>query len=125
MRSSVGGCTIVAMHIHPAFHLQIAHERQRDLLAQAERYRLGRTARRSAEEDTTNRDLRPTTDTVRELAHRREAGIDVTLLWSSPANELTVTVADLRTGNLLVLPADHDNALDVFYHPYAHASQAA
>jgi hypothetical protein len=64
--------------------------------------------------------------TFRELAHRVDGGIDVTLLWSACENRLAVTVFDVHVGELLVLDAESDEALDVFYHPYAHAaSQAA
>jgi hypothetical protein len=64
--------------------------------------------------------------TFRELAHRVDGGIDVTLLWSARENRLAVTVFDERAGELLVLNAESDRALDVFYHPYAHsASQLA
>jgi hypothetical protein len=62
----------------------------------------------------------------RELAHRKESGLDVTLLWSARQNRLAVTVFDERSDELLVLDAESDEALDVFYHPYAHvASQGA
>jgi hypothetical protein len=64
--------------------------------------------------------------TFRELAHRRDGGIDVTLSWSARENRLAVIVFDERAGELLVLNAESERALDVFYHPYAHAgSQAA
>ena len=64
--------------------------------------------------------------TVRELAHRADGGVEVTLLWSRRENRLAVTVSDSHTGELFVLDAENDKALDVFYHPYAHtASQAA
>jgi hypothetical protein len=64
--------------------------------------------------------------TFRELAHRKEGGVDVTLLWSARENRLAVTVFDQRSDELLVLDAETDEALAVFYHPYAHvASQGA
>jgi hypothetical protein len=64
--------------------------------------------------------------TFRELAHRVDGGIDVALLWSARENRLSVTVFDEHAGELFVLDAESDKALDVFYHPYAHAaSQAA
>jgi hypothetical protein len=64
--------------------------------------------------------------TFRELARRKESGLDVTLLWSARENRLAVTVFDERADELLVLDAETDEALEVFYHPYAHvASQGA
>ena len=66
-----------------------------------------------------------TTQTVRELAFRSSAGIDVTLLWNAQTDELTVTALDWCTGELLELPARQEQALDVFNHPYAYAALAA
>jgi hypothetical protein len=58
----------------------------------------------------------------RELAQRVEGGVKVTLLWSARENRLAVTVSDPRAGEWFVLDAKNDNALEVFYHPYAHAA---
>ena len=67
-----------------------------------------------------------TTDQIRrELAHRSNAGIDVTLLWNEQTDELLVTALDSSTGELLELPAASERALDVFHHPFAYAAQAA
>jgi len=55
----------------------------------------------------------------RELAHRIDGGVDVRLLWSARENRLAVTVFDEHAGELVVLDAESDEALDVFYHPYA------
>jgi hypothetical protein len=64
--------------------------------------------------------------TFRELAHRVDGGLEVTLLWSVRENRLAVTVSDARSGESFVLDAEKGNALDVFYHPYAYAGfQAA
>jgi hypothetical protein len=61
--------------------------------------------------------------TVRELAHRQADGIEVSLLWNSTDNALTVAVADSRTGDSFNLAVDQrDRALDVFEHPYAYAA---
>jgi hypothetical protein len=59
--------------------------------------------------------------TFRELAHRKDGAVDVTLLWSARENRLAVTVFDERADELLVLNAESERALDVFYHPFAHA----
>jgi hypothetical protein len=59
---------------------------------------------------------------VRELAHRATDGLEVMLFWHEATNELTVSVSDERTGAYFELDAEPDEALDVFYHPYAHAA---
>jgi hypothetical protein len=59
---------------------------------------------------------------LRELAHRATDGLEVILFWDEPANELTVSVSDERTGAYFELAAEPDQALAVFYHPYAHAA---
>jgi len=61
----------------------------------------------------------------RELAFRAEDGIEVSLVWSAIEDRLTVSVFDSRSGDRFAVDAGRDNALDVFYHPYAHASRAA
>jgi hypothetical protein len=57
-----------------------------------------------------------------ELAHRAGGGIEVALLWNRRSNELRVRVDDVQTGVHFELAAQHDNALDVFHHPYAYAA---
>jgi hypothetical protein len=47
------------------------------------------------------------------------------LLWRQADDRLTVSVADSRTGDSFELPARAENALDVFYHPFAYAAVAA
>jgi hypothetical protein len=59
---------------------------------------------------------------LRELAHRESDGVEVVLFWHQPTNDLTVSVSDERTGAYFELPAEPHQALDVFYHPYAHAA---
>jgi hypothetical protein len=61
----------------------------------------------------------------RELAQRVDSGVKVTLLWSAREDRLAVTVSDSRSGEWFVLDAENDNALEVFYHPYAHAALKA
>jgi hypothetical protein len=61
----------------------------------------------------------------RELAYRASEGLEVTLLWSARENRLAVTVRDSRSGEQFALDAQDDNALEVFYHPYAHAALQA
>jgi hypothetical protein len=58
----------------------------------------------------------------RELAHRVTDGIEVSLLWESGVNRLTVSVFDERSGDVFQLEADPKRALEMFKHPYAYAA---
>ena len=58
----------------------------------------------------------------KELAHRENDGIAVTLFWHSDTDRLTVAVRDSRTGTALDLAAEKRNAMDVFNHPFAYAA---
>ena len=62
---------------------------------------------------------------VRELARRVGGDLEVTLVWSELEDRLAVSVSDSRSGEHFVVDAENDNALDVFYHPYAHAAGRA
>jgi hypothetical protein len=58
-----------------------------------------------------------------ELASRETGGITVRLLWSRLTNLVTVAVDDAAHDNYFELILDeHDRALDVFHHPFAHAA---
>jgi hypothetical protein len=59
--------------------------------------------------------------TTRELAYRANNGVGVTLLWSPTDDRLIVVVQDTKTDEKFELEARRDNALDVFYHPFAYA----
>jgi hypothetical protein len=61
----------------------------------------------------------------RELAHRVTDGVEISLLWDEADGSLRVVVVDPRAGTAFEVPAPSDNALDVFYHPYAYAREAA
>jgi hypothetical protein len=63
-----------------------------------------------------------THETSRELAYRAYDGVEVTLLWRSFDDRLTVQVRDAKCGDFLELDAESDKALEVFHHPYAHAA---
>jgi len=56
-----------------------------------------------------------------ELAHRRQNGLDVSLLWSRRTGRLVVTVLDERTDESFTLDAPRDHALEVYNHPYAYS----
>jgi len=58
--------------------------------------------------------------TVAELAARRRDGLEVTLLWSRRSGALWVVVLHVATGERFTIDADPDNALDVYYHPFAY-----
>jgi hypothetical protein len=58
-----------------------------------------------------------------ELASRENNGITVRLFWSRSTNLVTVAVADAATDEYFELVLDeHERALDVFHHPFAHAA---
>ena len=56
----------------------------------------------------------------RELAHRSNNGVDVTLSWHAETDELLVCVYDERRNVYFEIRPERDFALDVYYHPYAH-----
>lgn len=62
---------------------------------------------------------------LRELAHRVTDGVDISLLWNELDGTLRVIVVDGRAGTSFEVHAPSENALDVFYHPYAYAVEAA
>jgi hypothetical protein len=58
-----------------------------------------------------------------ELASRETNGITVRLLWSRSTNLATVTVDDGANDDYFeLILGEHDRALDVFHHPFAHAA---
>jgi hypothetical protein len=65
-----------------------------------------------------------TAATYKELAHRAGDGVEVSLLWRPSDGRLTVMVDDAKADERFALEAQADNALDVFYHPYAYASSS-
>ena len=58
-------------------------------------------------------------------ARRQNDGVVVSLHWQAEDDGLTVTVEDTRTGKRFLLPARRENALEVFYHPFAYAPKLA
>jgi hypothetical protein len=61
---------------------------------------------------------------LRELAHRSNSGVDVTLSWHAGNDELLVCVYDERRGAYFEISPERDLALDVYYHPYAYVGQS-
>jgi hypothetical protein len=68
--------------------------------------------------------LEPTDETWRtELMSRESTGITVRLLWSRATNLVTVAVADAVSDDYFELVlGEHEPALEVFNHPFAHAA---
>ena len=58
----------------------------------------------------------------RELARRTSDGIEVTLFWSKPSNQVTVAVLDSHSDEALEFEVDGSAALDAFNHPYAYVA---
>ena len=56
----------------------------------------------------------------RELAHRVTGGIEVTLYWNALDGTTAVEVWQPATDELLFFEVAREQALDAFYHPFAH-----
>jgi hypothetical protein len=70
--------------------------------------------------------MTPSTTAVRELAHRRNDGLDVRLLWDSATDRVSVALQDGKTGEGFdVEVGPGERALDVFHHPFAYAAVRA
>jgi hypothetical protein len=115
---------IESMLIHPSIHLDLAHERQRELIARAERQRLAEASRRAAlpqqgsvarsapqqEAETLMKNILsephpPGHAPPRELAFRSVDGLEVTLLWNADEDRLTVSVYDPAVPEFFEVPA--------------------
>lgn len=59
----------------------------------------------------------------KELAHRQNDGLEVSLLWDPRDDSLAVLVVDGRLGVTLELPVEDESPLEVFHHPFAVASR--
>ena len=58
-----------------------------------------------------------------DLMSRESNGITVTLFWSRATNLVTVAVTDAASDDCFELVLDeHEPALEVFNHPFAHAA---
>ena len=57
-----------------------------------------------------------------ELDHRSTDGLEVTLLWETETNRVTVGVFDAKSGDDFDIEVDPSEALDAFHHPYAYAA---
>jgi len=61
---------------------------------------------------------------MRELAHRSNDGMDVTLFWRPATGGLTVCVCDHRRGAYFEIEPEPRLALDAYNHPYSYASRS-
>ena len=59
---------------------------------------------------------------LRELDHRTNDGIDVTLLWNPRTNHVFVVVEDQRSAESFELEVEAADALNAFRHPFAYAN---
>jgi hypothetical protein len=60
--------------------------------------------------------------TFTELARRTGDNLAVSLLWRREDNRLRVVVTETIGGRGFELDAHPENALDIFYHPFAYAA---
>lgn len=58
---------------------------------------------------------------IRELDHRNDDGLEVTLLWSARTGKVFVTLEDARTSERFHFAVDPSAALDAFRHPYVYS----
>ena len=58
----------------------------------------------------------------KELAHRQNDGIDVTLLWHSDDDSVVVSIHDAKSDYAFEVGVPRERALDAFYHPFAYAA---
>jgi hypothetical protein len=65
---------------------------------------------------------KPSTRTRKELAHRSNACVDVTLVWaqSDGEDEAVVCVCDREQGAYFEIATKPSLALEVYYHPFAY-----
>jgi len=59
--------------------------------------------------------------TARELAHRHQDGLEVTLRWDEGSNEISVEVIDERADTRVAFVVHPMSALDAFAHPFVYA----
>jgi hypothetical protein len=59
---------------------------------------------------------------IRELAERTSSGTLVRLFWRQGTRELWVEVWEPEFDVTIVIPAEPEQALEIFHHPYAYAA---
>jgi hypothetical protein len=60
-----------------------------------------------------------------ELASRRNAGIEVRLLWNRRRKRAILALSDEKSGTSFELAVSNKDAMDAFRHPLAYAQQYA
>lgn len=60
----------------------------------------------------------------RELAHRVSGGTEFTLYWSADDDGTSIEIHQPSTDVTLEFAVPREQALDAFYHPFAHLVQA-
>ncbi len=79
----------------------------------------------AADADHARMHATPTPATApREICHRSNDGIEVTLWWLPGADRLQVAVVDTKLNQCFQLPVDAVRAMRVFNHPYLYAEAA-
>ena len=58
--------------------------------------------------------------TRRELAHRVNGGLDITLYWRAHDNSTSIDIYQPTTGETISFAVRPDRALEAFHHPFAH-----
>ena len=66
--------------------------------------------------------MTPTRKRTRELAERTSSGTLVRLCWRQGTRELWVEVWEPEFDVTIVIPAEPEQALEAFQHPYAYAA---
>lgn len=61
-----------------------------------------------------------TREAPRELAHRENDGIEVTLFWHPVTDQVTVCLRDHRCRSYFEIKPDPRYALEAFHHPYSY-----
>jgi len=74
-----------------------------------------------AAEATSTTEHTATDELTRELAYRKNDGIQVALLWQPSENAVTILVEDSRTGVVVEFDVANEDAMDAFHHPFAYA----
>ena len=70
--------------------------------------------------ETTEVQMSTLTHSRRELAHRVNDGIEVSLFWDRVGDLLVLEVYDGRLDEYFELEVPRDRAMDAFRHPYAY-----
>jgi hypothetical protein len=97
-----------------------AHTRKRDTMSKISRStKSGELSTAPANDSSEQTDPGP-----RELAHRSNHGLEVTLLWHPALDELTVSGSDHLTGARFKIRPERHVALDAYYHPYSYVTES-